>query len=69
MTPSGPVRSGTATLSSAGTSGGGCPAHSRYSSARAWRPSSSRSVKPSVAKSAVRATRPSSSAFVPTVMP
>ena len=38
-------------------------------SARACRPSSSRSVKPSVASSAVRATRPSSSAFVPTVMP
>ena len=55
--------------SSAGTSGGGWPAHSRYSSARAWRPSSSRSVKPSVASSAVRATRPSSSAFVPTVIP
>src|SRR5688572_19927736 len=68
-TPSGPVRSGTATRNEAGTSGGGCPAHSRYSSGRACRPSSSRSVKPSVASSAVCATRPSSSAFVPTVMP
>ena len=69
MTPSGPARSLTATRSSDGTSGGGCAAHSRYSSARAWRPSSSRSVNPAVAKSAVRATRPSSSAFVPTVIP
>ena len=54
---------------SGGTSGGGWPAQRRYSSGRAWRPSSSRSVKPSVASSAVRATLPSSSAFVPTVMP
>src|SRR3954469_6791846 len=55
--------------SSGGTSGGGWPAHRRYSSGRAWRPSSSRSVKPAVATSAVHATLPSSRAFVPTVIP
>ena len=37
--------------------------------ARAWRPSSTTSVKPSVATSAVRAPRPSSSALVATVIP
>src|SRR5918999_3609551 len=68
-TPSGPLRSGTGTRRSGGTSGGGWPAHRRYSSARACRPSSSKSVKPSVASSVVRATLLSSSAFVPTVMP
>src|SRR3954451_14972916 len=68
-TPSGPQRSRAAIRRSGGTIGGGWPAHSRYSSGRAWRPSSSTSVKPSVASSAVRATLPSSSAFVPTVMP
>ena len=47
----------------------GGPAHSRYRSARAWRPSSSRSVNPSVANSAVRAPLPSSRALVPTVIP
>src|SRR4051812_29464561 len=68
-TPSGVQRSRAAIRRSGGTSGAGCSAHRRYRSARAWRPSATRSVKPSVATSAVRAPLPSSSALVATVMP
>ena len=68
-TPRGPVRSRTAKRSSGGTSGAGRSRQGRYSSGRVWRASSITSVNPSVASSAVRAPRSSSSAFVPTVMP
>ncbi len=47
----------------------GFGAQSRYSSGRSWRPISSRSAKPLVAISAVRAPRSSSRALVPTVIP
>ena len=68
-TPPGSQRSATGKRSSAGTSGAGRARHGRYSSGRVWRAISSTSVKPSVASSAVRAPRSSSSALVATVMP
>ena len=68
-TPAGPMRSRAPKRRSGGANGAGQAAHSRYRSRRAWRPSSTRSVKPSVATNAVRAPRPSSSALVATVIP
>ena len=56
-TPCGPIRSGAAKRSGAGTSGAGAAWQSLYRCARAWRPSSMTSVKPAVAISAVRAVR------------
>ncbi len=49
--------------------GSASAAQGRYRCGRSWRAISCRSVNPSVAISAVRAPRSSSSAFVPTVIP
>ncbi len=69
ITPSGPIRSSTSTQWRRSTTGGVGASCSRYRLGRAWRPRNSRSRKPLVVTSAVRATLRVSRALVATVEP